>query len=290
PQTSPLVGMQMQDFSAEDFPWPFLIISIVREKEVIIPKGDTVIKADDLIYTLLPASSLAEFLTFVNPESKMPKKVLVYGASITGRHLVAELTNTIKDITVLEEDPVLAKAIAGDFKAIRVINGSASEADILNECGIEVADAFIATSNNDHLNLISSVLAKKMGAKFAIITTQQPDYLSIIDALDIDAIINPHHLAVEQILHLVRGKGITSVAKLLECDAEALEFIPEEGSPITKAKVKDLKFPKESIIGAIYSETGAELVKGDTEVKAGQKVVVFCQKTAVKKLQDMFTR
>ena len=237
-ETSPLCGMKMEDFRDEDFPWPFLIISIVREENVIIPKGDTTVEAGDHIYVLIPATSLAEFLTFVNPEIKMPKKVVIYGATITGKHVAMALSEKIKDIVLLEENEELAKNVAGELSSIRVIHGSASEADILTECGIEVADVFVATSNNDHSNLISSVLAKKMGAKLSIIMTQQPEYMAITDVMDIDAIINPHHLAVEQLLHLVRGKGIGTVVKLMEGDAEALEFVPEEGSPVTKTSTK----------------------------------------------------
>ena len=149
-----------------------------------------------------------------------------------------------------------AKEFAGELGSVRVINGSASEGDILTECGMEVADVFIAASDNDHSNLISAVLAKKMGAKITIIITQQADYMPLIGVLDIDAIINPHHIAVEQILHLVRGKGISAVTKLLECDAEAIEFIPEKDSPVTKDVIK-----KAEKIIAVSENTKKDLIK-----------------------------
>ncbi len=289
PKTSPLCGQKIEDLREEDFPWPFLIVSIIREEAVVIPKGDTDIKAQDRIYTLLPANSLAEFLMFVNPEVKLPKKVVIYGATITGKHVAKGLSDKVRDIVFLEEDTEKAKEFAGELGSVRVINGSASEGDILTECGIEVADVFIAASDNDHSNLISAVLAKKMGAKITIITTQQADYMPLVGALDIDAIINPHHIAVEQILHLVRGKGISAVTKLLECDSEAVEFIPEKNSPVTKNVIKNIKFPKRVIIGAVCDKGKALLANGDTQIKEGEKVIVFCQGTAIKKLQELFT-
>ena len=128
-----------------------------------------------------------------------------------------------------------------------------------------------------------------MGAKTTIITSQQQDYMPIIDALDIDAIISPHYLAVEQILHLARGKGISAVTKLLEGETEALEFIPEENSPVTRGSLKTVKFPKNAIVGAVYSGDEVILATGDAQIKAGERVIVFCHETAVKKLQALFT-
>jgi len=156
--------------------------------------------------------------------------------------------------------------------------------------GIEAADVFVATSDNDHSNLVSAVLAKKMGAKHTVITTQHPDYIAIVEALDINVIINPRLLAVDQILRLVRGKGIQSVTKLMECDAEALEFVPEAGSAITKAALKNIVLPKNSIVGAVYSGDEISLANGDTHIKEGQRVIVFSQEGAVKKLQQLFTK
>jgi len=288
-ENSLLCGMKIAELRDEDFPWPFLIVALVRDDEVTIPSGDTVISTKDHIYVLLPAASLGEFLTFVDPDIKMPKKIIIYGASMTGIHVAKELSTKIREIILIEENTDLAKEVAGELSSTTIINGAASEADILIESGIEAADAFIAASNNDHANLISSVLAKKMGAKTTIITTQQPEYMTIVNDLDIDAIINPHFLAVEQILHMVRGKGIRSVTKLLEGEAEALEFVPEEGAAVTKDFLKNIKLPKNSIVGAVYRGDDIELADGDTMIEPGEKVIVFCHESAIKKLQTMFT-
>lgn len=286
---SPLCGSKIEEFRDEDFPWPFLIVSVVRNEVVLVPKGDTTIEEGDHIYVLLPSSSLAEFLMFVHPEVKLPKKIVIYGATITGIHVAKALAGKGRDLLLIEENDEVAEEVAGYLEDVRIINGSASEQDILRECGIEVADVFIATSNNDHSNLISAVLAREMGAKITIITTQQQDYRPIIDVLGIDAIISPHYLAIEQILRLVRGKGISAVTKLLEGEAEALELVPEENSPVTKGPLKTIKFPKNSIVGAVYSGEEVVLAGGDVQIKAGERVIVFCHEKAVKKLQALFT-
>ncbi len=285
---SALLGQSIKEFRDDDFPWPFLIIAIIRNNEVIIPSGDSTLNPDDRIYVLVPAHSLAEILTIVNPEIRTPKKVVINGATITGERVARTLSAHIKDIILLEENPKVAEDVAGRLENVRVLCGSASEADILTECGVEAADVFVATTNNDQSNLISSVLAKKMGAKTTIITSQQEDYMPLIDVLDVDAIINPHFLAVERILHLARGKGISSVTKLADCETEAVEFVPEKNSPITQSMLKEISFPKGAIVGAVYSGEDVHLASGDTQIKPGEKVVVFAQDKVVKKIQKLF--
>jgi trk system potassium uptake protein TrkA len=289
PETSPMCGLKLEELKDEDFPWPFVVVAVLRDGKVLIPKGNTLIEARERIYVLLPARSAGEFLTVVDPNIRRPKKVVIHGATQIGKRVAEILSGHINDIVLLEDNPVLAEEAAGELLTTRVINGAASEADILTESGIEAADAFIAASTNDHSNLVSAVLAKKMGAKTTIITTKQPEYMTIVDSLNIDVIINPRFLAVDQILRLVRGKGISSVTKFIGQDAEALELIPEEGAAVTKAPIKEIKFPANSVIGAVCRGEEVILANGKTQIKAGEPVIVFCRETAVKKLQDIFT-
>ena len=290
PDESPLNGLQLGDLADRDFPWPFLLIAINRNGSVIIPRGRDTLKGGDRIYVLLPRPSLAEFLTFVHPSVRLPRKVVIYGATSTGVSLAKGLSEKVGEVVLLEEGRLKAEKVAGQLNNVRVINGLASEADILRECGIEVADAYIAVSANDHHNLISAVLAKRMGAKTTIITTHQPDYTTIVGGLGIDAFINPRLLATDQILRQVRGDRVSHVASLPECKAEVLELTPEPDSPITRKAIRNLKFPKNAIIGAIERGDEIVLASGSTQVREGEQVVVFCHEDAVPQLQKMFAR
>ncbi|HOY08601.1 MAG TPA: Trk system potassium transporter TrkA [Candidatus Omnitrophota bacterium] len=290
PESSPLCNIKLEEVNPNDFPWPFLIVFVIRDGTVIIPKGANTLKVGDRIYVLLPAGSLGEFLTFVDPTIRKPKKAVIYGASDIGIRVAQGLTPIIRDIVLLDENGALAENAASLLEETQIINGSAAEPDMLKEAGIEAADVFVAASSQDHSNLISSVLAKRMGAKTTIIVSQQPAYLSIIDALNIDVIITPRLLAVQQILRFVRGKGVRSMIKLLDCKAEVLEFVPDAGSPVTRALIKNISFPKNSIVGAITVGGEAFLANGETQIKAGERVIVFCQDNAVQKLTKLFVK
>ncbi len=290
PRESPLVGERLGDLRESDFPWPFVMVAINRDGKINIPRGNDVLEAHDRIYVLLPKPSLAEFLTFVYPSVRLPKKVIIYGATNTGTSLAKSLADKVPDVVLLEENRTRAEKVAGELRDVRVINGLASEADILRECGVEAADAYIAVSASDHHNLISAVLAKQMGAKTTVITTHQPDYTPIVTGLGIDAFINPRLLATDQIMRLVRGERISHVATLPECKAEVLELIAEPDSPITKKPLKDIKFPKNSIVGAIHRGDEVVLASGDSHVHAGEPVVVFGHEDVVPQLEKLFTR
>lgn len=290
PEKSPLIGIKLEDLKARDFPWPFLVVAINRLGSLIIPGGLDTVQASDRIYVLLPKPSLPEFLTFVHPMVRLPRKVVIYGATNTGVSLSMSLVDRLDEVLLLEEDRQRAEEVAGTLGRVRVFHGPASEADILHECGIETTDAFVAVSGNDHSNLVSAVLAKKMGAKTTVITTNQPEYVGIVGALDIDAVINPRLLATDQIIRLVRGGRISTVATLPECKAEVLELIPEPDSPVTKKPIRDLRLPKSCIIGAVHRGSEVLLASGDTQINAGEEVVVFCREETVPKLQKFFSR
>ena len=290
PDESPLVGEQLGELRESDFPWPFIMVAINRGGRVSIPRGDDFIEARDRIYVLLPRASLAEFLTFVYPSVRLPRKVIIYGATNTGTSLANSLSEKIQDVVLLEENRSRAEKVAGELSDVRVIHGMASEADILRECGAEAADAFIAVSASDHHNLISAVLAKQMGAKTTVITTHQPDYTPIVEGLGIDVLINPRLLATDQILRIVRGDRISHVASLPEVKAEVLELVAEPGAPVTKKPLKDLRFPKNSIIGAISREDEVVLASGDSQVRPGEPVVVFSHEDTVPQVEKLFTK
>jgi trk system potassium uptake protein TrkA len=288
-EQSSLCQVKLSDLRDQDFPWPFLVVAISREDTVTIPKGEDTIQPGDRIYVLLPKNSLAEFLTFIDAEVKLPKKVIIFGATNTGEALAGNLVPRQVEVILLEDDLVRAEEVAGRLNGVRVINGPATEADILLEAGVEAADVFIGVSASDRSNIISAVLAKRKGAKTTIVTTDQPDYLSIVGTLGIDAVVNPRFIAVDQILRLVRGGRISHVASLPETHAEVLELIPEPGSPVTRKAVKDLKFPPNSILGAVHRGDEVILADGNTHVRAGERVVVFCDEDAVPKLQKLFS-
>ena len=284
--SSPLNGIKVSDLGEDDFPWPFLIVSVVRKNNVVIVDGDTKLEERDHIYVLLPAFSLPEFLTFIDPEIKMPKKVVIYGATFTGRHVAMNLVDKVKNIVIIEEDKERAEKIALRLDEVTVLHGSGTDVDLLAESGIDVADVFVAASKDDHGNFISSVLAKNMGAKQTIIVTQQPDYMIVADSLNVDAIISPHVLAADHILKLVRGRNIRTIAQMMESETEAMELVVGEGAGIVKDCVKNLKFPKGAILGAVCKGRDVQLANGKTRVCPGDEIIIFCKQDSIKKVQQ----
>ncbi|MFP4473526.1 MAG: Trk system potassium transporter TrkA [Candidatus Omnitrophota bacterium] len=287
---SPLCGAALDSLNSEDYPWPFLIIAVMRSGEVFFARGDTVLQKEDRIYVLLPQHSAGEFLTFVDQDVRRMKRIIVCGATSIGERVAQKLAEEIPEILLLEENNQRADDVAGRLSNIRVIHGSGLEADILKECGVEKADGFIAATRTDHFNLAAAILAKKMGARNTIITTQAPDYMGIIDVVDIDTVINARFLAVDQILRYVHGQGVHALRSFAECDSQALELIPEEGAPITRKPLKELSFPKDALVGAVSRGEEVLLAHGDLHIQPGERVIVFCKESAAGKLKKLFSK
>jgi len=133
PEHSPMCGLPIEEFHAEDFPWPFLVVAVKRNDDVIIPKGETTINPLDRIYVLLPSKSVGEFLSFIDPNLKKPKKVIIYGATATGEHVAKTLAEKVKHLVLLEEDNRKAEQVAGKIDSLRVIQGSGAEKEVLKE-------------------------------------------------------------------------------------------------------------------------------------------------------------
>lgn len=285
---SSLCGVSLSTLTEEDFPWPFLIVAVMRGGHVFFAKGNTVLEKGDRIYVLLPQKSAGEFLMFVNPHVRKYKKAVVFGATKIGQRVAELLREEVGEVVLIEDDYARAEQAAGELKNVRVLHGSALETDILKESGIEFTDVFIAADKEDQANLVSALLAKKMGAKNTIITTSAPDYTRIVDAIDIDAVFNARILAVDQILKLVRGKSFSAVRSFSECDAEALELIPQEGAAITKGTLKTIDFPEDAIIGAVFRDNEVVLANGNLQIRPGEKVIVFSRESALKEIQKLF--
>jgi len=288
-KTSPICCQEINAVKKKEKDLKFLIVAIKRKGNVFFPRGDTKIEENDRIYALFPSDQKIKFLNMINPDFYIPKKLIIFGASTITKMLIEKIRDFIEEIVVIEPDEKKAEKISEETESLLVINGIATDAEILNEAGIKTADFFIAASQDEHSNLVSAVLAKKLGAKSTAIISYQSDLKVIIDTMGIDILINPRILAAYYILRFVRGTKIRHIAKLANIGIEAIELIPEKNSPITKKEIKDIKFPKDSIAGAYVRNGKSFLVDGNVKINEGEPVIVFCSDKSSQSLIELFS-
>ena len=146
-----------------------------------------------------------------------------------------------------------ANKAAEELSKTLVHHGTGTDLDLFNDINMEDVDFFMALSDDDENNILAALLAKKYGARRALVITNDPEYLPILDSIGMDITINPRLIVVSTILKHLRKGGVISVFKLIE-DAEVMELVVDVNSSIAENKISDLKFPNDAMIGAILRQ------------------------------------
>jgi len=282
---------ELRDILAYD---SFSILAITRKRRTMIPRDDDQLKVGDRILAMFSSATLNMFLPLLAPKWKETRKVVIFGASTASISLAKVLEKKYSQVILLESDPQKCYELSKVLKKTLVVQGSALEKGTLQEIMIETVDVFVCLSIKDEDNFMAAMMAKQYGAKRTVVLTEKPAYLEILDRSDIDILINPRLITIGKVLQFLRRGKVLSAAKLMEGEAEVLEYLIEDTSPVlgkTPAKLmeKDL-IPKDAVIAAIKQPDGLVFVPNPgTVIEAGQSVIVFSLPPALEKVQDLFS-
>ncbi len=290
PEDAPIAGKRFSELEGIEYTDSFLIVSVQRNGEMIIPTSETEILPDDDIFVLVSKMGLPYFLPMVNRRADEVERVIIYRTSRTGIQLAKRLEDSSIDVTMIEPKKEMAEMAAAELDDTIVLHGDATDIDLLKEATIEDADFFIALSEDAQTNLLTSLLAKKHGAKKTIVLTNEPALVPIINQVNVDVVVNPRLITASAILQHVRRGQIVSIAKLGDSEAEAIELVAEEGSEIVKKQLNKIRFPKRSTLGAIVRNGTMLLPKGIKAINPGESVIVFTLPDAIEKVQALFSK
>ncbi|MCH7651143.1 MAG: Trk system potassium transporter TrkA [Nitrospinae bacterium] len=289
PADAPLAGKTIEEIREVCELNAFLVVAIVREGKMIIPKYENRIQAGDKIYVLVDHDFLPLILPMLNRQVDEIQKIIIYGASQIAVHLARELNEFISDVSIIEPSLEKANEAADTLEDTVILHGSGTDPDLFNDINMKDADLFLALSNNDEMNILSALLAKKHGAKRAAVITNDPDYLPILDSIGIDVTINPRLITVSEILKHLRKGQVVNLYKLIEGEAEVLEIIISAESAAAGRLINQLHMPEHSIIGAVLRVDGEMVVPGgSTEILEGDTVIVVTLPDCIGKIEKIF--
>lgn len=289
PADAPLAGKTIEEIREVCELNAFLVVAIVREGKMIIPKYENRIQAGDKIYVLVDHDFLPLILPMLNRQVDEIQKIIIYGASQIAVHLARELNEFISDVSIIEPSLEKANEAADTLEDTVVLHGSGTDPDLFNDINMKDADLFLALSNNDEMNILSALLAKKHGAKRAAVITNDPDYLPILDSIGMDVTINPRLITVSEILKHLRKGQVVNLYKLIEGEAEVLEIVISAESAAAGRLINQLHMPEHSIIGAVLRVDGEMVVPGgSTEILEGDTVIVVTLPDCIGKIEKIF--
>ena len=291
PEDAPLAGKTIEEIREVCELNAFLVVAIVREGKMIIPKYENRIIAGDKIYVLVDHDFLPLILPMLNRQTNEVQKIIIFGASPVAVHLARELDEFISDVSIIEPSLEKANEAADALEHAVILHGSGTDPDLFNDINMKDADLFLALSEDDEMNILSALLAKKHGAKRTVVITNDPDYLPILDSIGMDVTINPRLITVSEILKHLRKGQVVNLYKLIEGEAEVLEIITTADSTAVGKRINQLKMPEQSIIGAVLREEGEMVVpRGNTEILKGDTVIVVTLPDCIANIEKIFSK
>jgi trk system potassium uptake protein TrkA len=285
-----LAGRTLQHIQEQGAPPDSLVAMIFRGPQVIIPHGAVDVREGDHLYTLATSANLQDVIRFMGlAGSRRLDRVFVVGGKQLGITCAELLERQGASVKLFERDARRSARIAEILDQTVVIRADGTDQAILEEENVQGVDAFLAFTNEDEVNIIASLLARRLGAHKVVALINRLNYLPMAQRLGVHTAVSPRLAAVDLILQFVRKGRVMSVTTFREEEAEAIELVATERSPYVGRKLKELRFPRGSIVGAIVHPDGEVSVpRGEVEIRPGDRVIFFALEGAVPELESAF--
>jgi len=283
----PVLNMTMHEISKLHDTSSFRVVAIYRNAETIIPSGENRFKLNDQVFFITTQSGIDNVLKIVGKNNQSIDNLMILGGGKIGRK-TAKLLEDKFNVKLIESNSDKALELADYLRKTLIIEGDGRDIDLLAQESIVDMDAFIAVTGNAETNIITSLMAKHLGVKKSIAQVDNSDYVPLTQTIGLDSLINKKLIAANVISRFIKKSNIISSLSLSTMNAEVLEYIVKEGTPITKNPVKDLKLPKNVLLGGYIRNNKGYITIGTTQFMPGDKVVVFALEESIKKIDGFF--
>jgi trk system potassium uptake protein TrkA len=275
--------------SVKDLVGKILVGAIVRGDQVVIPRGQDTIKVGDLVYLVVKNDEIDSALKLFDVKEESLRRVIIVGAGQTGAALATALDMTRISAKIIEKDPLKCTRLAEKLERVIVINGDATDKDLLQEENIVDVDFIVTITGDEENNILISLLGKSLGAKKTITRVSKHSYIPLVSSIGIDTVVSPRLSAVRAILQYIRRGKIISVAPLKGEHAEAIEAEALDTSDIVNVPLSKVKFPNGAIVGAIVRGEEIIIPRGDSVINPKDRLIIFALEKVIPKLEKLLT-
>lgn len=253
-----------------------LAVGILRNGDMIIPHGDTMVEAGDNVFFLGAKEGIQQLEKRFQELNQQIKHVVIIGAGLIGRNLTCLLEKAGYNVKVIEKNRDRCELLASITNTAMVIEGDGTNLDLLEAEEIGDGDVIICLTDDDKLNLLVALLAKHMGIPKAFVRVGRPEYISLMEQVGIDVVFSPRLLTSGEILRAVRSdSNLVSISTFEGSKAEAVEIaLPAESTLVGRA-LRDIRLPGEALVGAIVRDNTTIVPSGDTFLYEGDHIIFF---------------
>lgn len=283
---SPVIRERLQDLRQKTGEIRFIIAAIFRNEKLIVPIGKDRIKAGDLVYFVCATEELKKVLKIFGSRAEPIRHILIVGGGNIGLRLALELEAKPYHIRLIENDRERCDRLAERLHHTIVLHGDGTDRELLEEENVREIDVAMSLTGNEEANVLSSLLARSLGAKRTMTRINKFHYMSIIGSIGLGQIVSPRLSAINSIvLHVRKGKVLSSVSLKGE-EAEVLEAVALETSGIVGRPLKDLRFPRGAIVLAILREEKSIIPNGESVVYPGDRVVILSTRRNIPRVEQ----
>ena len=289
---NPLINKPITEISS-NYKLKMLVCAIQRDKEVIIPNGDTILRENDKIYVVTSAQNVYLILKNLGINEGIVKNVFIIGGGNISYYLAKKLIGAGLSVKIIEKNETKSLELSESLPEAEIVLGDASEQEILLEEGLLKADAVIILTGSDEENIMISLFASSHKAKKVITKINKLSYYSMLETSGVESIISPRLLTADHIIRYVRskqnsfGSSVLNLYSIVNDKAEALEFKATESFKGLNTPLRELKIKKNLIIACILRGDEVITPQGPVTIEAGDNVIIVTTNEFLNDLDDI---
>ncbi len=271
----PLAGKKLSEFKKHMPNVNVNVIAIYRDRKSLPVNGSSLIETGDDVFFLATEENM-RFMSELRKNQSRVENIMIAGGGNVGTILAAKLSEKFST-KIIEKNQSRSKYLSETLEGVVVLNDDISDESLLENEGIKDVDFFCSVTNDDQMNILSSKLAKDLGAKKSIAIINKPSYRKLVSK-EIDVVVSPEDVTIGSLLASVRASDVVKVHSLGFGEAELFEVIihgDKNTSKVVSKKISDLELPQGCRIGAIYRNESVILAQGDIEICSEDRLIIF---------------
>ena len=267
------------------------VIGIIRGEQSFIPTAEDILRIGDEVYFAVAEENVIEAMVMFGYETRDSRRLLILGGGNIGLCLAQEIEKYHSDVRaeIIEKDPQRAEFIARELSNTIVLCGDALDSEVLFEANVDKAETVVAVTEDERVNTLASLLAKRLGATRALTLINNTFHSPLVTSLGVDAVISPKKVTVSRILQNIRRGRIRSVHSLGENFGEIIEAEAQESSGLIGSTVDELNCPREIAVAAIIRDDTIIMAQPSTSLKAKDRVILMATPAAIVKIEKLFS-
>ena len=285
---APVDGRTLGDLAIARENRSLLAVALERGGETIIPDGNTELRAHDHVYVVATEEEIPTALELSGHSLTELRRVLIAGPSREAFYLARLLDQHGVHGTILVSDPEAAREFAERLEHTLILQGDATDVELMEFEGAAETDAFVALTEEDEANIISSLVARDLGVRQIITLVNRTDYLPLARRIGLETAVSPRISAANAILRYVRRGSVNRVAVFKDSDAEVISFQVSADCPLSDRPLADIDFPDHAILAAIVHGKEVVIPRGSDTLQVGDEAIVFALADAVGDVTALF--